>query len=687
MKHLYFIPLLLVGLCSCATDEPASGPGCLELSVKVSSDVKVQSRGSQELCDSMEVTISNSHGVIRRYNTLSQVPHEGIWLLSDHYTAQAVTGDSVPASWESRYFKGGQSFDITAGCHENVTIDCRIANVAVSVNYDPKVDINNPKLVVSSPSGSLEWGKDEHRRGYFMLPYAGAPLNYTLGYIDANGAQKELSGSIADPQPATEYVIKVKASPTPSGSASGLMIVVDSHMIEIADQMVLSLPPEILGSEFDINQPLTGNKGSFGPRFVMISACSGITSATMESTETGMVNLLDSKDSRVLAVYNQDPEKGTSTMLVMIDGSLLNSLEKGMHRFLFSITDSQELTAKHELVVIVSEAPVIINTPNPEDIWATQAQVSATLIDASAGEVTFNYRPKGVSEFKHQKGEISGAKATATLSGLNPGQEYELTVSAGTYTTPSITFTTESAPQLPNAGFENWQTSSTPFLLYGSGDEMFWDSGNKGSSMLKKNVTTPDEAVRHSGTYSAKLSSQFVGIGTIGKFAAGNLFVGQYLATQGTDGVLGWGRPWPSRPKALKGYVKYRPGTIEYGNADCPDPTLAKGNQDQAIIYVAILDDSKQSFNDVQFPVIIKTKASERQLFNPSGSNVIAYGQKVFTSATVGEEMIEFNIPLEYASMGRKACNIMIVAAASRGGDYFVGGNSTMWLDDLELVY
>ena len=49
--------------------------------------------------------------------------------------------------------------------------------------------------------------------------------------------------------------------------------------------------------------------------------------------------------------------------------------------------------------------------------------------------------------------------------------------------------------------------------------------------------------------------------------------------------------------------------------------------------------------------------------------------------------MIEFTIPIEYRSDAMPKY-ISLVASASYLGDYFVGGDgSTMWLDDLELVY
>ena len=180
-----------------------------------------------------------------------------------------------------------------------------------------------------------------------------------------------------------------------------------------------------------------------------------------------------------------------------------------------------------------------------------------------------------------------------------------------------------------------------------------------------------------------------------GKFAAGNLFVGQYLKTLGTNGSLGWGRPFASRPKALKVYVQYTPAAVTDIGKDIPStvPVPAKGDMDCGIIYVAIVDESKKQTNDVdagkpkEWPVVIKTadKNKDRKLFSKNDENVIAYGERVFTEATGG--MIEVEIPLEYFKTDVKASNIIRTCSASKYGDYFTGGPSVMYVDDFELVY
>ena len=66
------------------------------------------------------------------------------------------------------------------------------------------------------------------------------------------------------------------------------------------------------------------------------------------------------------------------------------------------------------------------------------------------------------------------------------------------------------------------------------------------------------------------------------------------------------------------------------------------------------------------------------------------YGEKVFMASTGGNGLIEFTIELEDSSENRlrKPTSIVVVASSSRYGDFFAGSTgSTMWLDDLELIY
>ena len=329
----------------------------------------------------------------------------------------------------------------------------------------------------------------------------------------------------------------------------------------------------------------------------------------------------------------------------------------------------------------------------PYEIWTSKATLHGKVTGTLASTPKFQYRVKGAgSSWTTVDADLTGSTFSKEITGLTPGTTYEYQAMDGTQaSTVTCEFTTETTFQPENASFEAVSDSSSIILIHGTGQSTWWDTGNHGSSTMNKNVTTPDTSVKHSGNQSLLLSSQFVGFGIIGKFAAGNLFAGKYLDTEGTDGILGWGRPCTSRPKALKVYVRYEPATVDNGG-----DYIANGATDQGIIYVAIGDWAGQEANGGTWPFVVRTKNAS-SLFSTekgtySGDGIIAYGEKTFEEAyNDGGNMKELTINLDYDNFGgnqRKPTSIIIVASASKYGDYFQGGDgSKMWLDDMELIY
>lgn len=263
---------------------------------------------------------------------------------------------------------------------------------------------------------------------------------------------------------------------------------------------------------------------------------------------------------------------------------------------------------------------------------------------------------------------------TAVLRHLAPETTYDYEVMIGSQNYGSAQFTTDPAPQLPNPGFEEWHKPGKVWLVYEEGGEMFWDTGNWGSSTLNKNVTNYDEYTYHSGRRSAKLESDYLVL----KFAAGNLFAGEYRETDGTNGILDFGRPFTYRPTALKGWFKYTSTPISSTAPEENLPLSDKGMPDRATIWVALGDWDK--------PVELRTKPSDRKLFDPEDSHVIAYQELVIDQTVT--DWTEFTLNLDYRSLTRQPSYLLVVASASIYGDYFIGGKgSTLWLDDFELVY
>lgn len=274
-----------------------------------------------------------------------------------------------------------------------------------------------------------------------------------------------------------------------------------------------------------------------------------------------------------------------------------------------------------------------------------------------------------------------GGKFVAKVIHLEPNTDYICRVYSGSEYSDEVKFTTGSEVQLENNSFE-YTSGTSPLYLFSEGQNMWWDTGNTGSSTMGKNVTTVDSSLKQSGNQSLLLSSQFVGIGSIGKFAAGNVFAGKYLKTEGTDGILGFGRPFTSRPTKLRGYIKYNCGVVDKGG-----DKIQNGQNDIGTVYIALTDGDGVAYDDgSKWSCIIKTKTG--QLFDKNAANVFAYGEMKFDQSTQGEGLIPFEIDIDYKSTDRIPTRIVIVASASYYGDFFQGSTSSkMWLDDITLEY
>lgn len=722
-KILLFSAVALAVLSSaCGNDDERfypQGEGRLVINPEIKSDINVVSRAvasDDELYSSLMLWISNSKGLVRRYNSRDEIPTND-WLVAGDYVAEAWAGDSVSASFDKRWFKGREPFSIKVGESTQLTIPCRIANVLVEVVYDGELfnSLTDAKFTIGHSRGELVYEGENPGVGYFMMPSTDKDIAWSFEAEGPNGPIKQ-EGVIEDAQPATKYILTVHAGSgdKPIGGTY-FNIKIDTTRERVYQDFVIELPPVIDGYDFDANHQDVFMKGEVGRRSMYITASSEIVNATLVlkglSDYLGMttaesfddVNFISTSQQHtafleevashgINAIFDPIPDSTESALKINFEEEFTNSLPAGEYEFTYIVEDANNRSSSLTRTLRITDASLALNEVNDYDVWAKEATISADVLQADYGNATFQYRQSGSASWINV---APSADMTAKLSGLTSGTEYQYRIISDkdNFESEVKTFTTEAALQLPNAGFEEWDTSSKAWLLCSDESSMFWDSGNHGSSTMNKNITQYDETIKHSGNYSVKMESQFVGISVIGKFAAGNAFIGQYLKTDGTDGVLGWGRPFASRPKAIKGYVKYSPVAV----TDAGGGDLNKGDLDQGIIYIAMLDNTTVDAGSVdagkpsKWPVVIKTRNdnnNKRVLFDKNSTNVIAYGEQIFTEATSGDGLIEFEIPLEYFKTDVKAANIMVTMSASKYGDYFTGGNgSTMWVDDLELVY
>lgn len=708
-------------LAGCSADDlfgPRDGEGTLSLTASIGNDVKVVSRADADQLradygESLLLWITKpGEGPVRQYNGIDNVPTDPVTLHSGSYVAEAWAGDSVAASFDKKYFKGYTPFEITNGNSTAVEVKCNIANVVVSLSFDESVDaaLKSWTVTVANGEESITYEGHDARKGYFMMPKKAdnEKLTLTLEGTTPNGDAYSQTADIEAPKGGYEY--KVNFSHTPGSFNDGgafFTITVDETEIVVEDELVITLAPEIFGIDFDIAQEQAAATGEMGRKCVFISAVDRLSSLTIESANlqhylggstADVFSLSESALARLAAAginfMTYKNEAGEiNRVRVNFEADFTNNLVSGLHTFKFIAGDNGDGTEKtSEATLSLRLSNAAVELQEATDVSYTTTTFVATIVkpDELTGNVGFNYREKGAADWTFVAGTNNGTTLTATVDNLKFGTPYEYCAVAGGYTSPAKELTTLTPPQLPNASFEQTSTASDKALMFSADpNDFYWDSGNHGSQKMSKNVTEVTTKYFHSGKQGLCLHSQFAGFGALGKFAAGNIFVGKYLATEGMDGVLGWGRPFncPIRPKALKVWARYEPVNITHDDTSAL-PSVSKGDPDNGIVYIALVTDQTMSYNSESWPQIVKTSSSSRQLFNPSGSNVVAYGEHVFTSATTEPGLVEITIPLNDVNPSLTVSNIIIVASASRYGDYFVGGDgSLLYLDDFELVY
>lgn len=338
----------------------------------------------------------------------------------------------------------------------------------------------------------------------------------------------------------------------------------------------------------------------------------------------------------------------------------------------FEVTDYGR-TATWTVYAETSEAVV---TTVSVDAWTNVAWVYGEAREGRTNSV--EYRRADSDEWVRVPDSwvtSEGGSFHARIVGLESLTDYVARAVSDSDLGNEIEFRTGANVQPPNADFENWWLDGKVWDPWAEGGTPYWDTGNKGATTLGSSNSTPTDDTPTGTGLAAKLETRFVGIGIIGKLAAGNIFAGRYVKTDGTNGILSFGREMAERPTKLRGYYKYHSAPISSTTSGFEN---LKNQPDSCIIWCALIDS--------QEPFEIRTNPKNQHLFDPDGPEVIAYGRLV--SGVDVPQWSPFEFELEYKSTSRVPRYILIVASASIYGDYFTGGNgSVLWLDDFELLY
>ena len=321
-------------------------------------------------------------------------------------------------------------------------------------------------------------------------------------------------------------------------------------------------------------------------------------------------------------------------------------------------------------------------TTEPADAWAYSAYLYGMVPEGSEAPA-FRYRKTSDTEWTEVSGvEVSGMNVSARLTGLEPETEYVYRIYSGDVEGSEETFTTEAAAQMPNMGFDEWNT--TDGVVYPNPDQnegYWWDSGNTGAKLGGKTPTSQENSFLATSDVENTSAVRLETVNAIIAMAGGNVFSGYFGSIQGLGAEVFFGRPFDTRPLRLTGYYSYKPEIINNvkppDGIDLPfDRNTIKGKMDRCHIFVYV--------TAWDGPYRVNTK--EHVYLDVNDPDVIGYGELIDSVGTDGQYR-KFSIDIKYRDH-RKPTYCAVVAVASKYADFFTGGiGSLMYVDEFAFEY
>lgn len=696
MRRLYVILLFVFLVLGChdKIGEEEGKPAWL--SIEFLTDKSVETRAGDEMLYNLKIEKLDGTPVCS-FEDCSTIS-ERILLHAGIYRLVASSGEDVETGFDVPFYQTQQEINLQGGENKQIALTCSQANVKVSVKYSEAVrkHFSGYTFTVNNGNGKLEFGKDEERAGYLRVNEG--ILEWKL---DLNNGQEtyQLSKRITDVKARQHYNFAFDVSEDGSegdGAWTG-GIVVDTTLD------VFNWECNIVLKEKTAKPVLRrGDGGAFDEPCLVLAETRGANIICDVEAEAGVSDLvirhrseelkrrgipesfsLTNMSTEVQEAVNAAgivwlPLSPAGAQQATLDFSdLANRLPLGDYKFCIGVYDTRFRFVSDTLrISVIPDIDHIADEVNVMDVWAKFATLRGRWYTA--------VRPEGIGlEYSIDRNTWMPATAltfnessktfSASVAALEPATTYYYrTTSAEKGASETVReFSTEAADQVLYSNFDSWYADGKAPMVGIGGEQVIWDSGNKGGAsfgVIPTLEASGQEAVSGS---AVKMICKYVA----GKFAAGNIYTGEYGGKDGlTDVFLNFGTPYTCRPTSLSGYFKYTPGTINHSKA--PYSHL-EGKSDTCCIYVVLTD------WDVPF------RARSKDLYYPdymTDPGVIAYG--AMSTAEHVSEYRRFTIPIKYRDTTRKPKHIVIVATACKYGDYFTGSeNSVMYVDEFELGF
>lgn len=728
MKKLLFIlfaSVAMVVASSCADDSSSNdGKGSVTFSVKgistraaeaiTDEEAQLVERVLPNLSFRIYSIIDRKETFIRSY-TGSEIKDMKIWLVPGKYKVVVEGGAQAPATFDRGevYYYGSKKFDVKMDNDDEVSVTCYPQNVMIRIRYDQSVKdlVSSGDLTEVCTTVAIADAVDKMAESTTSLQYkvymedveengevVGQVLKEpTIGYFTFEEEQKSIAWEFSAKdvakgnkvinrknvytpkddknqptgfQAGYVYTLTFKYSPDLGGYVS-LSVSADKSETEYNDVVEFKPAPQFSGQP--VNRTVAVYKGMGGLEYT-IKAINPMKSVRV---------LIGTEEITAGVVIDEANEKEWKLTL---GDEFIAKLAAGDNRFSIVAEDSANAKTSY-LQYYKGEGAYDMTVI---DTWNGKATLKAYVNNPEVNSGKFFYRKKGTSDWSELDMTVENGIGSANIeSGIIGNTDYEFYLSYGTNDDrigPNANHYTTAKP-IPNGGMEDWSNVGNNILVPYKASEQYWDCGNHGSATAGAQVTL--QAAGRTGS-SAHLDSIFASVLGIGKFAAGNIFIGKYIETVGTNGKIGYGQPFEFdyRPKALRVWYKGNVGIVDHAGGN-----VKKGESDKAQIYVWLCNWTKQHIiNTADTSTFVKPTETT----TTGEGNVIAYGEwhRVKSDSDDGSDKgwTELVIPITYREgegFSDVIPNYLVIScAASAYGDYFAGStDSYMYVDDFEFVY
>ena len=711
---LLLLLILLPSSCS-RKEEALYSPGMGGVMIDLTTDLPATKSGVTEetlSADDFKVEVINPDGVIfKRWNTFAEYKAEqeetGFQMnAGGPYRLRAMYGDSTAYGFDAVYFIGEQEFTVLPQETTEVQVICRMGNVKVAVRYGDNIRKNYSdfKATVYNEGGSLVFGKDCTEPGYLTAGELSVYIELTdhdgkKWYFQNGSTISAAAGDFVTLKVDTEYIPEMNVSLTVKVDSSterhdigvtlpSLMLPVDAPVMTLEgfDETAAVHPVENMPAEKALVK-VVSPAGLYGCTLK-------VESSQLDWPEMDLFNLT-AEQQELLTEAGVTVPRMYRAKEAQMDLSALGKQfrysdgEDNVHKLTIKFIDAVNKVVDTTLQIVPKMAHKSVSAIEPGDIWAARAYIDLTTDDGNPDLLYPEIQAAGSDEWTRPEftvSSVSGNTKSVTITGLNPSSTYKVRAGYNDFQSePSPEFTTETAQQVGNAGFEEWTTMNHEFTyeywLFGTQTErhdiswdqpwigeQWWAVNSKktmpsSTSVVSSNwnwvrfptvaYTTDANDGKAAMIYSVNVGDWLTSTASVGDRVAGELFIG---TADDSGNHSSDGHDFGSRPDILRFHFKY------------------------------------QSVNSETFYVKVELR---------SGNEVIASAERSDVGQT--SSWTPMDMPLVYADEMQKATSIYIIFKSTTAEKPEVIGNynlvirdgksekgnfgSILYVDDIELIY